>query len=88
MGIRRRQDRTPLDLSVPLHRDIDFSAGTSYALYTVDAFTGEEHDRVRTYSIGLKWRVSKGSSIDVRFQLEDSSIGTFRVFEFGFRHAF
>jgi hypothetical protein len=26
--------------------------------------------------------------IDARFMLEDSTIGTFRVFEFGFRHAF
>jgi hypothetical protein len=76
------------DVSWALHRDITLWAGSSYALYSVDAFTGEEHERVRTYSIGLKWKVSKGSSIDARFMLEDNSIGTFRVFEFGFRHAF
>jgi len=76
------------DVSWALHRDITLWAGSSYALYSVDAFTGEERDRVRTYSIGLKWKVSKGSSIDVRFMLEDNSVGTFRVFDFGFRHAF
>jgi len=76
------------DVSWALHRDITLWAGSSYALYSVDAFTGEEHERVRTYSIGLKIKVSKGSSMDARFMLEDNSIGTFRVFEFGFRHAF
>jgi len=76
------------DLSWALHRDITVSLGSSYALYSVDAFTGEERDRVRTYSVGVKWKVSKGSCIDTRFMLEDTSVGTFRVFEFGFRHAF
>jgi hypothetical protein len=76
------------DASWDLHRDITLSVGTSYELYTVDLFTGEEHQRVRSYTLGLKWRVSKGSSIDARFALEDTSIGTFRVFDFGFRHAF
>jgi len=76
------------DVSWDLHRDITLFAGTSYALYSVDAFTGEERERVRTFSFGVRWRVSKGSSIDARFLFEDNSIGTFHVFEFGFRHAF
>jgi hypothetical protein len=76
------------DLCWAVHRDITLSVGSSYALYSVDAFTGEERDRVRTYSFGLKWKVSQGSCIDARFMLEDTSVGTFRVFEFGFRHAF
>jgi hypothetical protein len=76
------------DVSWSLHRDIVLSAGSSYALYSIDSFTGEERERVRTYSIGLKWSVSRGSSIDARFTLEDGSAGTFRVLEFGFRHAF
>jgi hypothetical protein len=76
------------ELSWTLHRDIVLSAGSSYALYSIDAFTGEEHDRVRTYSIALKWKVSKGSSIDARFTLEENAIGSFRILEVGFRHAF
>lgn len=76
------------DVSWSVHRDILLSAGSSYALYSIDAFTGEEHDRVRTYYLGLRWTVSRGSAIDARFMLEDSAVGTFRVLEFGFRHAF
>lgn len=76
------------DLSWAVHRDIVLSAGSSYELYSVDAFTGEERERVRTYSVAVKWEVSKGSVIDARFMLEDSDVGTFRVLEFGFRHDF
>jgi len=76
------------DLAWSLHRDIVLSAGSSYALYSVDSFTGEEHDRVRSYSLALKWTVSKGSSIDARFTVEVNSIDTFRILEVGFRHAF
>lgn len=76
------------DLSIPLHRDLLLSAGTSYALYSIDAFTGEEHDRVRMYTIGLKWQTNRTSSIDARFTLEENAIGSFRILEIGFRHAF
>lgn len=76
------------DVSWIVHRDISVSAGSSYALYSVDGLTGEERHRVRTYSFSLKWQVARGSAIDARFMLEDTSIGTFRVLEVGFRHAF
>jgi hypothetical protein len=76
------------DLSWALHRDLVLCAGSSYALYSVDAFTGEERDRVRTYSVALKWAVSKGSVVDVRFTIERNPIDDFRTLEFGFRHAF
>lgn len=76
------------DVSLPLHRDIDFSAGTSYALYTVDAFTGEEHDRVRLFTFMLKWRTDKSSCIEARFTIETNDIDTFHILEVGFRHAF
>ncbi|MBI3854900.1 MAG: hypothetical protein HY293_04335 [Planctomycetes bacterium] len=76
------------DVSWECRRDLVLSAASSYALYSIDAFSGEEHDRVRTWSLSLKWKVSKGSVIDVRFSLEQNSIDTFRIFEAGFRHAF
>ena len=76
------------DASWDPHRDITLSVGSSYALYSIDGFTGEERHRVRTYAFGLKWKVSPGSCLDARFTLEDTSIGTFRVFDIGFRHAF
>jgi hypothetical protein len=76
------------DLAWTVHPDIVLSVGSSYALYSIDVFTGEERERVRTYSVGVKWRVSKGSSIDARFLFEETSIGDFRTLEVGFRHAF
>jgi len=76
------------DISWSLHRDIVLFLGSSYALYSVDAFTGEEHDRVRTYSVGMTWKVSKKSSIDGRFTYEQNAVGDFRTLEIGFRHAF
>lgn len=76
------------DLAWTMHRDIVLSVGTAYALYSIDVFTGDERERVRTYFVGLKWMVSKGSTIDARFSFEDSTIGNFRTLEVGFRHAF
>jgi hypothetical protein len=76
------------DLSVPLHRDITLSAGTSYALYSIDAFTGEEHERVRLYTLSLRWQTDKASFIEARFSYEVNDIDTFRILEVGFRHAF
>jgi hypothetical protein len=76
------------DLAWTVHKDIVLAAGSSYALYSVDQFTGEEHERARTYSVGLKWRVSRLSSIDARFYYEQTTIGDFRTLEVGFRHAF
>ena len=76
------------DVSVPLHRDILLSAGSSYALYSIDAFTGEEHQRVRLYTFSLKWKTDRSSSIEARYTLEENDLGTFRILEIGFRHAF
>jgi len=76
------------DLSIPLHRDITFSFGSSYALYVIDAFTGEERERARLYTFGLKWQTTPSSCIDLRFTLERNDIDTFHILEMGFRHAF
>ena len=76
------------DLSWDLRPNIMLSIGSSYALYSIDSFTGEEHDRVRLYTTSLRWKVAKGSSFDIRFTLEENAISSFRIFEFGFRHAF
>src|SRR5262249_38727612 len=69
------------DLSLKLHRDVTLSFGTAYALYSIDAFTGEEHDRVRTYSAGLRWQVDSKSWIDARFVLEYNDIDNFRILD-------
>jgi hypothetical protein len=76
------------DVTWALHRNIVLSVGSSYALYSIDSFTGEEHDRVRTYTVALKWTVAKGSTIEARFTYEQNAVDNFRILEFGFRHAF
>lgn len=76
------------DLAIPLHRDITFSFGSSYALYVIDAFTGEERERARLYTFALRWQTTPASCIDARFTLEESDIDTFHILEVGFRHAF
>jgi len=70
------------------HPDVQLSAGSSYALYSIDSLTGEERNRVRLYTAMLRWKVARGSSFDVRFSFEQTAVGDFRVLEFGFRHAF
>jgi hypothetical protein len=76
------------DVSWTPHRDVVLSVGTSYALYTIDVFTGGEQSHVRLYYASLKLKVARGSSFDARFTLEVNSIDTFRTFEFGFYHVF
>lgn len=76
------------DISWTLHRNVVISFDSSYSIYSIDAFTGEEHDRVRTFTGQLRWKVAKPSTVEVRFTYEDNSIDRFRIVEFGFRHAF
>lgn len=62
--------------------------GSGYALYVIDAFTGEERERVRTYYATLRWTLNGSARLDLRFTLEDNEIDTFRGVEVGVRHAF
>src|SRR5581483_11893085 len=69
------------DLTIPLHRSITLMAGSSYSLYSVDQFTGEEHDRVRLYTVALKWQVTRESCLEARVTREENSIDTFHIIE-------
>jgi hypothetical protein len=70
-------------------RDVlTLSAGTSYALYTLDAFSGQERERVRLVYASLRWQVRTGFVLDVRFSVEDSDVDRIRALEIGIRHAF
>jgi hypothetical protein len=62
--------------------------GSGYALYVIDAFTGEERERVRTYYGTLRWTIDGASRLDLRFTLEENAFDDFRVVEVGIRHAF
>ncbi len=76
------------DLSIKIHPLVTIGAGTSYALYSIDALTGEEHDRVRTLYGSLRWKFPPHSVLDLRITQERNSIDTFYAFEVGARHDF
>jgi len=76
------------DLSFRVQKEITLGAGSSYALYSVDAFTGEEHQRVRLFYGTTQWKFGASSVLDVRLSYEVTSDDTFRVLEVGVRHAF
>lgn len=65
-----------------------WSVGTSYALYTIDLLSGEERERVRTYSTTLRWAWTAATRLDLRFTLEENDLGTWRALDVGIRHAF
>lgn len=67
---------------------LTLSAGSSYALFVVDAFTGQERERVRLLHTALRWKAGAAQWLDVRFSIEDSQADRFRTLELGTRHAF
>lgn len=76
------------DLSWTLHPAIEAGAGSSYALYSLDLFTGEEHERVRLVYTSLRLRLAEGSFIDARFSIEENDVDRFKMLEVGVRRAF
>jgi hypothetical protein len=76
------------DVAVRLHQAVIASLGSSYALYAVDALTGEERERVRTIYLSLRWTLTSSTRLDVRFTREENELGQWRVLEMGIRHAF
>ena len=61
---------------------------SSYTLYTIDALTGEEHERVRLVSLGLRWKVNPDVTADAKFTAEENDVDGFRTLEVGVRYAF
>jgi hypothetical protein len=76
------------DLAWQASPRLSLGAGTAYALYTIDAFTGEERERVRSVSVSLRWKWLTGSIFDARFSIEEGAEDRFRALEVGIRHAF
>ena len=54
----------------------------------IDAVTGEERERVRLVSIGVRWKVNADLFADGRFTAEDNDIDDFFTFDAGIRYAF
>ena len=71
-----------------INEDVKVDLSSAYSLYMVDAITGEERDRVRLGSLGVRWRLKEGVFADGRFTAEDSEIDDFRTIDVGVRYAF
>ena len=76
------------DVAWEFHPGLVAAVGSGYALYVVDVLTGEERERVRTYSASLRWTLEAATRLDLRFTLEENELGSWRVLEVGIRHAF
>lgn len=76
------------DATWQVHPDVRVSAGTSFTLYTIDAATGEERERVRSIYAGVRWKFIKDTSLDVRVSLDKDEFDTFTTIEVGVRRAF
>jgi hypothetical protein len=61
---------------------------SAYALYSIDAVTGEERERSRSVSLGLRWKVNADVRADVRFTAEKNDIDEFMTLDIGARYAF
>lgn len=76
------------DAALALSATLTVSAGSSYALFTADAFTGEERERVRLYYASMRWRPAKGVDVQLRVERERNDLDTFHAVTAGVGHAF
>jgi hypothetical protein len=76
------------DLGVRVHAAWRLGLGSGYALYSIDAFTGEERERVRTFYASLRWTIDRATVLDARFAVEENELGTYRSIDVGVRRAF
>jgi hypothetical protein len=68
--------------------DVRADLSSAYTLYMIDAVTGEERERVRLLSLGVRWKVNADLFADGRFTAEDNDIDDFYTFDAGIRYAF
>lgn len=61
---------------------------SAYTLYSIDALTGEERERVRSVSLGIRWKVKPDMTADARFTAEVNDVDAFRTLDVGVRYAF
>lgn len=76
------------DVSWEPTRALRFTAGSSYALYRIDAFTGEERQDVRTAHLSARWKPAEGTWIDLKLRTDLDEFERISAVEAGVRHAF
>jgi len=63
-------------------------AGTSFALYRIDLFTGKERERDRLYYLRLRWNVARGLEVDTDYHYERDSVTEYHTLIVGIRKWF
>lgn len=67
---------------------VKIDLASAYTLYSIDALTGEERERVRSLSLGLRWKVKADVTADARFTAEKNDVDDFNTLDVGVRYAF
>jgi hypothetical protein len=76
------------DATWAVTKDVRIGVGTSFALYTIDAATGEERERVRSVYATFRWRFVKDTTLDVRASIDRDPDDTYTTIDVGVRRAF
>jgi hypothetical protein len=77
-----------VDVALRVHAAVTLGGGSAYALYVVDALTGEERERVRSFYASARWKLTGATTLNLRFSVEENDVETYRAFEAGVTHAF
>ena len=81
-------DSWGVDLSKRFGEVLDGSLGSYYSLYKTDFASGTESDDVRTWFLRLRWKRSKSSIFDLRFDVEDMDPQTVQTLRVGWTWRF
>ncbi|HVS12269.1 MAG TPA: hypothetical protein VMS76_20580 [Planctomycetota bacterium] len=71
------------DLSRRFRDDLTASLGSYYALFKSDLFTASEREDVRTWYTRLRWKNTKSTTWDLRYEAEDTDFGWFHLLRLG-----
>ena len=76
------------DITYEWLRKFRASAGTTYTLYRYDYYLDQERDDVRTWYANFRYRVRDDLRLDLGYELERDSLGTFHVVKAGVTWSF
>lgn len=76
------------DLNWRAYPGLTLAAGSAYALYTVDTFTGQPRQESRTLYASMRWKMRADLALDLRYTVEWNTLDDFRTLEVGARHEF
>ncbi|MBI4564201.1 MAG: hypothetical protein HY716_05865 [Planctomycetes bacterium] len=77
-----------MDAGWEIASSISISLGTSFALYEIDAFTGEERRRVRSVYGAARIKLGGDTRADARISVDRDDFDSFATLSFGVRREF